>query len=852
MLRKRLLSVVVLALSLPLRATLAQDPAAAAARPDPALLPEPERAFFQDGPALLLPAAERDRLLALPAADRAAAVAAFLAQDPDPATPGNQLVAAIARRQALVVAHGLWPLDDRSRILFLHGEPAAVDKVDCGETYQPIELWKYPPAAGLPTLVLYRPESAAAWRLWLPLDSKRVLYNAEMEYWLEQWEELRGRIRGRRFDREICEKAKAVDEATGVDGLRDFRDGRPTQQQLEAALLPPADLAAWTREALATPIAEEKPALPLGDVVVQFPEARGQRIVAREFVQIPASANLQPFVEGELREIRITVDGHLEGAGRNFEDFSVRYRIPAPPAGAAAAPIVLAVDRPLRPKETFVLRLRVRDEVSGRETRIARGFQVPAAPIPVAEPPVAPDAVLVTGEALAAKRIPGRDSLVLVPPEGDVVIGLWRAEALVTGERIAKVVFTVDGKEQLTRGKAPFTAELRLSRFPVEQVVTATGYDAAGAVVASDEVVINQPRGALKVRILEPPRGKAVHGTIPVRLEIVVPDERRVTKVELRLNNELVTTLEAPPWATTVKVPETEETTYLAANAFLDDGQQAEDVRFLNAPENLEEVNVDLVELLTTVTGRDGRPVKGLAESDFEVLEDGAPQRLARFETVDDLPLQLGVVLDTSGSMEKSLGEAETAAQQFLQSVMTPRDKAFVMTFADRPSMAVPPTGDMTALVESLRGLQAYGSTSLHDSLMTGLYYFRGMHGRRAIVLLSDGDDTSSATPWRDALEYAKRSGVAIYTIGLRIGALDMGIRNKLKDLSESTGGRVFFVDSAAELAGTYKEIEQELRSQYLLAYGSDSTKPAGQFRKVEVRMKKSGLTARTMGGYWP
>jgi len=136
--------------------------------------------------------------------------------------------------------------------------------------------------------------------------------------------------------------------------------------------------------------------------------------------------------------------------------------------------------------------------------------------------------------------------------------------------------------------------------------------------------------------------------------------------------------------------------------------------------------------------------------------------------------------------------------------------------------------------------------------VVTTLYYFRGIRGRRAMVLLSDGDDTASAIPYRDALEYARRSGVMIYTVGLHVGAMNMAIRNKLTELSEETGGRAFFIKEADDLKEVYKEIEEDLRSQYLLAYSSDRPSPDGKFRTVEVKVKGGKLKARTIRGYYP
>ncbi|MGH9362632.1 MAG: VWA domain-containing protein, partial [Thermoanaerobaculia bacterium] len=422
-------------------------------------------------------------------------------------------------------------------------------------------------------------------------------------------------------------------------------------------------------------------------------------------------------------------------------------------------------------------------------------------------------------------------------------------EALVSGGRIVRVVFLVDGVVQLTRGKPPFTAEVRLAEFPVEQVIRAEGYDEQGELVAADEVVVNQPRGALKVTILAPGRGAQVTGRTLARAEVSVPEGRRVESVDFRVNDETVASLVRPPWQAPIDLPGGGGVVYLTVVATLDDGSRGEDTRFLNAPPNLDHLDVTLVELYTTVTDRSGQPVLGLDAGDFQVFEGGKPQQVTKFELVQDLPLSVGVVIDTSGSMVSSLVEAQRAAADFIRDVVTPRDRCFAVSFADKPVVLMPPTDDAGAVIQALAGLQASGYTSLHDALVTSLYYFRGVRGQRALVLLSDGDDTSSHTPYRHALEYARRSGVAIYAIGLNVSPLSADIRMKLSRLANESGGRAFFVDKAGQLLGVYEEIEKELRSRYYLAYT-----PSGggaEFREVEVRVR-NGLKARTIRGYYP
>ena len=310
--------------------------------------------------------------------------------------------------------------------------------------------------------------------------------------------------------------------------------------------------------------------------------------------------------------------------------------------------------------------------------------------------------------------------------------------------------------------------------------------------------------------------------------------------------------LERPPWQTEIEVPLGGDVSYLSVTATLDDGSRAEEVRFLNAPEYLEEVDVKLVELYTTVTDKSGRLAKGLTETDFTVKEDGRTQTISKFELVEDLPLTIGIVIDTSGSMAESLGEAKLAALGFLENMITLRDKVFAVSFSSQPALLIPQTEDVEAVEESVEDLVAAGMTTLHDAVVTSLYYFRGVRGRRAMILLSDGDDTASGLEYRDALEYARRSGVSIYTIGLGVGGLNIKVKNKLTELAKETGGRNFMIAKASELSGVYREIEEELRSQYLLAYSSDKPSPDGAFRTIEVKVSGGKFKARTIRGYYP
>jgi VWFA-related protein len=448
-------------------------------------------------------------------------------------------------------------------------------------------------------------------------------------------------------------------------------------------------------------------------------------------------------------------------------------------------------------------------------------------------------------------RVAGVDSLIIIPPETDVVLGLWRVETLISGERIRKVIFLLDGKPQFTRTQAPFQAELRLAKYPTEHVVRVEGYDSTDQLVAADEVILNQQRGQLEVRIVEPKIVGPVTGTVRAKASVVIPEERKLERVEFLVDDQIAATLTKPPWEADVVVPATatqNDVHYLTVAAYLDDGTRAEDVQFLNTPDYVEQVDVDLVELYTTVEGDTSTE---LTKDDFSVFEDGRQQEILKFELVRDLPITIGITIDTSGSMIESLGEAKRAAIDFLENIITPKDQSFAVSFSNHPVLLMTRTSDVQAVAKALDSLHAVGNTALHDSVVTSLYYFRGVRGRRALVLLSDGEDTSSSLPWKDALDYARRSGVVIYPIGLNIGITALGVRDKLNTVAAETGGRAFYISKAVELASVYDVIEEELRSQYLIAYASDAPPSAREFRMVEIKTRGK-LKARTMSGYYP
>lgn len=271
-------------------------------------------------------------------------------------------------------------------------------------------------------------------------------------------------------------------------------------------------------------------------------------------------------------------------------------------------------------------------------------------------------------------------------------------------------------------------------------------------------------------------------------------------------------------------------------------------------------VGVDVVSLNVTVTDGNGKYVTDLNQEDFDVYEDGVRQNLTFFSRTQQ-PISLALLLDTSASMEEKMPIAQEAAIGFAHQLHK-EDQAEIIDFDSQVRILAPFTGDGAALEKAIRATTANGSTSLYNAIYISLKELRKTKAestsdirRQAIVLLSDGDDTSSLIEFDEVLDLAKRSETAIYAIGLRQG--EVGRREfkeaefVLRQLSQETGGRVFFPTDARELPKIYQTIWEELSSQYSIGYTSGNPKRDGAWRRIAVRIQRPGLTARTKQGYY-
>jgi Ca-activated chloride channel family protein len=270
---------------------------------------------------------------------------------------------------------------------------------------------------------------------------------------------------------------------------------------------------------------------------------------------------------------------------------------------------------------------------------------------------------------------------------------------------------------------------------------------------------------------------------------------------------------------------------------------------------------VDVVSLNVTVTDGTAHYVTDLQQEDFSVYEDGIKQDITLFSRTN-LPVALALLIDTSASMETRLPVAQEAAAGFARR-LRPQDLAEVISFDSRVIVLQTFSNRVTELEQAIRKTSAGGSTSLNNAVYIALKDLKKIVAksadevrRQAIVVLSDGEDTSSLLPFEEVLDLAKRSETAIYTIGLKAddSSNARGFKEAefvMRQFAQETGGRAFFPMQIAELANIYGQISDELSSQYTVGYTSRNPRRDGAWRRVVVRIGRPNATARTKTGYF-
>jgi Ca-activated chloride channel homolog len=271
------------------------------------------------------------------------------------------------------------------------------------------------------------------------------------------------------------------------------------------------------------------------------------------------------------------------------------------------------------------------------------------------------------------------------------------------------------------------------------------------------------------------------------------------------------------------------------------------------------EVTVDVVSVTAVVFDKAGRPVRGLGTKDVQLFENGVKQEVSYFREASSLgdpservPLSIVLVLDTSGSMKPNLHFLQEAVLNFLYK-LEEIDTALLVSFNESVKGSAEFTGDTDRLERFVEGLQAWGGTSLYDAIQYSLGRIKDAPGRKALVIFSDGADTTSQLGDKEVVDYARAVEATVYSIGFKGeggGMLSSSPRGFLRKIATETGGQFFAPDKVGELIKVFNEISTELKNHYLLAY-TPTKEPDGTWREIDLKVNRPDTQVRVRKGYF-
>ncbi len=357
------------------------------------------------------------------------------------------------------------------------------------------------------------------------------------------------------------------------------------------------------------------------------------------------------------------------------------------------------------------------------------------------------------------------------------------------------------------------------------------------------------PAPELAVRITEPENDEYIFGKVRIAAEVESRSPRKGLRVEFSVGGKLVFIDREEPWECYHDFGDQSRSWVVEAKAIAEGGLTASRTIVTRRLEIHYREEVDRVLVTLSVSDSDNAFIEGLGPEDFTVTEDGVPQRILEF-AVEKRPITLGVLIDTSGSMKEEIGQVQTAAKDFV-TTLRPEDRAFLVDFDENVFLLRDFSSDHGELQASIEGTDAEGGTALYDALYVSYRKMRAVEGRKAISILSDGEDTNSAFSFNRVVELTRTHDVIVYSIGLGATVMERSMRGSLKQLSDDSGGRAFFPRTAAELAGVYQQIAADLRSQYYVTYRSTNRTFDGKWRKIQVECSREGAHVQTRRGYY-
>ncbi|MDH5405826.1 MAG: VWA domain-containing protein [Candidatus Aminicenantes bacterium] len=371
-------------------------------------------------------------------------------------------------------------------------------------------------------------------------------------------------------------------------------------------------------------------------------------------------------------------------------------------------------------------------------------------------------------------------------------------------------------------------------------------------------VPLQEREQELSIKIISPPARSFPTGRVEIAAEVSSP-KSPVKQVEFYVDDRLIANVKQPPYRCRWDAGAAATRHVIEVLVFDTEGNFARDVLILGEREVSFEVEVDLVPVYVTITDREEKLVPNLEQGDFILTEDDIPQVISHFSR-ENVPLSMVILIDISSSMIGArMSRAQQAAVDMVERMITGENRATVIGFDDRVYLFQDFTDSPPLLKSAINSMEADGGTALYDAIAHTVRKLRNMSGKKAIILLSDGDDTHSQLIFDDVLDYSAHSDILVYAVGLqRLTFSQTFIKdtnvtiNQLDRISSITGGRAYFPSFIDHLPQIYRQISRELQSQYSLAYRSTNRKKDSTWRTIQVRIRnRPDLIVRTRKGYY-
>jgi VWFA-related protein len=451
----------------------------------------------------------------------------------------------------------------------------------------------------------------------------------------------------------------------------------------------------------------------------------------------------------------------------------------------------------------------------------------------------------------------GGEPVHLIFGRRDVLAGPLQVVATAP-ENAARVEFLIDDARVTESDLRPFRATLQLGSTPRMHTLRAVAYDLHDRRLGEETVTINDRVERLSVQLVAP-KADVIESRAVVEVVPRVPEGEVLEAVEVFWNETKLATLHEPPFRTTLVLPSRGASGYVRAVAVTHSGASAEDVKLINSPAASELMRVDAVSVYAVVKDHLGHNIEGLKPEDFSVKEDGRPVEVSLRSTPSD-PVTVALALDTSGSMLPAMMDVADYARTFLRGSLAPGDRTLLITFDERQHLVQPLTADLEHAGTQIFGAHAGGATAIWDALAYSIQQLRGVDGKRALLVFTDGlDNGSRATP-SGVRELARDAGVPVYVVLMftssrygdpRPTALTPREHDYVQLAGESGGG-FFRMPKKEDLPRLFAQVRDDARGEYLLSFVSKSSRPLGQARTLNIDVPRRHVVIRAPSAYIP